>query len=699
MSDYSPDAELRQVHDLQLIAEQAAGAGFWSLDLVSGHEYCSPGLYSLLDLDPRKAADGAVSWRSALHPSDAETADSLIKQSIDGHSRFNATFRVALPGSHARWIEVCAQATYDSTGYPLRFSGLCRDITDRRKAEEEYREIKERQSFLLKLSDALAPLSDPLQIQAEACRVLGQFLEVNRVFYAEADESGLNHAGPQYVVGVLPTAEVWYSSDFDPTLVDRYKSGEVLTCNDVTKEAGLSEDQKAAYVADQIVAWAAAPIAKPGLPVGRLVIHQNRPRSWNQFEVDIIKETAERVWPAVQRAKSQSAEQAAEAANVAKSQFLSVMSHELRTPLNAIMNMFQLIQFMDVDAKAREYAERGLKSSEHLLNLVAEILDFSSIEAGRLVIAAAPFRIGPLLDDVNTMSAGKPAADVELTVVFDHSLQDTELVGDAMRLKQVLINLVGNALKFTDRGSVVLSVSRVGGTPGAPLLEFAVADTGIGMTPDQKNRLFKPFTQVDMSNERRFSGTGLGLVISQRLVRLMGGEPITVESKAGIGSRFTFRLALPVAVHMPAREVVSVPAISAAPAGRLLGLRILVVEDSDTTRLALRLLLEAEGARIDDARDGVEGVSMAMAAGAPHDIVLMDMQMPRKNGLEATRELRERGYARPIIALTAKAFARDLEACLAAGMNDCFTKPVKLGEMVEVLNRHRRQRALEHDAP
>jgi len=688
MLDHSSDFDLRQENNLQLAAEQAGGVGFWILEIGSGREYCSPGLHFLLELDAGKTAAGALTWRGALQPADAEAASRLIMQSIERRRPFRATFGIDLPNAGIRWIEVRGQASHDKFGLPLRVSGCCIDVTDSKRAEEEFGEIKERQSFLLKLSDALAPLADPVQIQIEACRVLGQYLEVNRVFYAEADDTGLNRAGPQYVVGVPPTDEVWHSSDYDPSLLARYQSGEVLTCDDVTRSSSLSDAQKEAYVADQIISWAAAPITKPGLPVGRLVIHQNTPRKWSELETDIIKETAERVWPAVQRAKSQSAEQAAEAANIAKSQFLSVMSHELRTPLNAIMNMFQLIERTDVSAGARDYAARGLRSSEHLLKLVSEILDFSSIEAGRVVIARSAFRLGPLLDEVSSLSVGKPAPGVELTLALDRSLEDMELLGDALRLKQVLVNLVGNALKFTTRGSVVLSVSRMGGTLDAPLLEFAVADTGIGMTPEQTARLFQPFTQVDMSNERRFGGTGLGLVIGQRLVSLMGGEPITVDSKPGIGSRFAFRLALQVEAHAP-REVQPARA-AAATASRLAGLRILVVEDSDTARFALRLLLEAEGALVDEAVDGAEGVSMAMAAGEAYHTVLMDMQMPRKNGLEATRELRGRGYAGPIVALTANAFARDLDACLAAGMSDCVIKPVKIDDLVTVLQRNHR---------
>lgn len=682
------DSALREAQELQSIAEDAAGAGFWSLDLKSGRQYCSPGLFRLLEREPGEAPGNAALWQTVLHPDDRDSAAALVSQALADGKPFYADYRIVMPDGAFRWIEVHGKAG-PGPGGSLRLSGYCLDITRRRIAEEEFHEIKERQDFLLKLSDALAPLSDPLEIQLEACRVLGQHLKVNRVFYAEADETGLNRAGPQYIDGVPPTSEIWNSRDYDPSLLSRYLSGETLTCDDVSRNMSLGDEQRKAYAEDQIVAWAAAPIAKPGMPLGRLVIHQNSPRRWQQSEIALIKETAERVWPAVQRARSQSEKQAAEAASIAKSQFLSVMSHELRTPLNVIMNMFELIRRARPAGEVDDYAARGLRSSEHLLSLVTDILDFSSIEAGRLVLAHQPFGLGQLLEEVSTLSAGKHAEGVALKVNLDPALADLVLEGDALRLKQVLINLAGNALKFTERGSVDISVTPAGGPAQAPLLEYAVTDTGIGMTGEQTSRLFKPFTQVDMSNERRYGGSGLGLIISNRLVKQMGGEAIRVESEPGTGSRFSFLLALPRAAGGLRRDDQDAPA-PAPEARRLAGLRILLVEDSETARFALRLLLEAEGAKIEEAVNGAEGLAMAAAASPPHDIVLMDMQMPKMNGLEATRELRLRGYRRPILALTANAFARDLEACLAAGMDDSITKPVKIDALVEALRRNLR---------
>lgn len=247
------------------------------------------------------------------------------------------------------------------------------------------------------------------------------------------------------------------------------------------------------------------------------------------------------------RREAVAALQAAGGENAAKSQFLSVMSHELKTPLTIIFGMFQLIQNSSAGQREREFAAKGLKSAEHLLRLVNDVLDLASLEAGRETLVSMPFDLRTLLADATEGARVRCAGHVRLEVKIDAGLEDRKLSGDPLRLKQVLINLLSNAFKFTAHGKVVLSVHQVGGSPERPLLEFAVADSGIGMTPEQQGRLFQRFTQIDMSSSRRFDGIGLGLAIGQRLVDLMGGEPITVESAIGAGSRFAFRLLLPAA--------------------------------------------------------------------------------------------------------------------------------------------------------
>lgn len=301
------EIDLQQARDLQTVAEEAAGAGSWKWDLATDQHFWSTGFFKIFDIDLNKISPSLEAWKSKLHPDDVSHVAGLMQQCIKEHRVYRVTYRVVLPAGRIRWIDAYGRATYSSSGEPIRLSGYCIDITESKAAEIKLRELEEHRAFMLKLSDALSPLSDPIQIQVEACRVLGEHLHASRVFYAEVDEAGMNHAGPQYVDGVPETGEHWNSLEFDPTLTTKYQSGEVLTCEDAGRNSALSTAQKAAYVNDQIFAWAAVPIAKPGMPLGRLVVHQNKPRNWEQREIDLIRETAERVWPAVLRARSQMA--------------------------------------------------------------------------------------------------------------------------------------------------------------------------------------------------------------------------------------------------------------------------------------------------------------------------------------------------------------------------------------------------------
>ena len=244
------------------------------------------------------------------------------------------------------------------------------------------------------------------------------------------------------------------------------------------------------------------------------------------------------------RQEAVAARRAAEAANVAKNEFLSVMSHELRTPLTVIQGMYQLIEISKVPDTVKNFAAKGMESSQHLLKLIEDILDYVNTEAGSLAIAHAPFRIDALMDGVRDEVQALRREGVGLSFHLAEDLRGKEFLGDAPRLRRILVNLAGNALNFTTQGGVVVSVRQSGGTREAPVLEFAVTDSGTGLTPDQQSRLFQPFTQLDMSNTREHGGVGMGLVISQRLVKQLGGEPIAVVSSPGVGSRFAFRLPL-----------------------------------------------------------------------------------------------------------------------------------------------------------
>jgi signal transduction histidine kinase/DNA-binding response OmpR family regulator len=371
-----------------------------------------------------------------------------------------------------------------------------------------------------------------------------------------------------------------------------------------------------------------------------------------------------------------------------RSAFLANMSHEIRTPLNAVLGLAQ-IGARDARGASGEQFSRIHQAGRHLLGIIDDILDFSKLEAGKLSVEQRPFRLRATVDAAVGLVLQRAAAkELTLPMTLAPELPDW-VAGDALRLRQVLVNLLSNAVKFTERGQVALAVS---GGPGR--IEFRVADTGIGMTPEVLARLFQPFEQADHSTTRRFGGTGLGLAISRDLARLMGGE-LSARSVAGAGSEFTLSLPLPAA-----DAVESGFAPLSAQGRRLVGLRLLAAEDVEVNRYVLRELLEAEGAAVVFAENGREAVDrLAQDGPAAFDAVLMDVQMPVMDGIEAMQQVRALAPTLPVIGLTAHAMPEERARCLAAGMVEHVAKPIDLEALVAAVRRHAAPAAADEPCP
>ncbi len=373
---------------------------------------------------------------------------------------------------------------------------------------------------------------------------------------------------------------------------------------------------------------------------------------------------------------------AAVIANRAKSQFLANMSHEIRTPMNAILGLAQLLEQEPLPEASQAMVHRICSAGRSLMSILNDILDFSKIEAGQLELDAQDFDPAEVLEQLDHL-LGDSAKKKGLTFQREAEALPGRLVGDPLRLEQILINLVGNAIKFTDEGEVVLRVYPLEVENREARLRFEVSDSGIGMAPEICARLFQPFTQADATITRQFGGTGLGLSISKRLVELMGGH-IDVESQPGIGSTFWFDVPFGLGTEAdPAR-------VAASPAARglgLAGLRILVVDDNQVNLFLAEHALEKVGATVTLVKDGRQALDRLRAAPSAFDLVLMDIQMPVMDGLTATRAIREQLQLAelPVIALTAGVLPEERQAALDAGINDFLPKPLELDRMTAMI--------------
>jgi PAS domain S-box-containing protein len=378
---------------------------------------------------------------------------------------------------------------------------------------------------------------------------------------------------------------------------------------------------------------------------------------------------------------------AAEAASRAKSLFLANMSHELRTPMNGVMGLIDLAKGRMADASGRDLLDKAKRSAERLLGVLNDILDISKIEAGSLKLENVPLQLGASVDGIVGVLAHQAAhKGLSLRVELPAELAGLALEGDPLRLGQVLMNLLGNAIKFTERGTIMLRVRQIGDAAETLRVRFEVIDTGIGIGAQAQSRLFTSFEQADNSMTRRYGGTGLGLAICKRLVHMMGGE-IGMHSAPGEGSTFWFVVPLK---RLESGGLMSAPTKAPIIAEQRLraefpGARVLLAEDDPIAQIVSGGLLEDVGLVFDLAGDGQQALDLARQNA--YALILMDMQMPVVNGVEAARAIRADSLNRdtPILAMTANAFDEDRQACLDAGMNDHIAKPIDSESMYATL--------------
>ena len=436
--------------------------------------------------------------------------------------------------------------------------------------------------------------------------------------------------------------------------------------------------------------YSAPVLGEDGENFGRLwIFHDITER---KFAAEKLLSTNNQLTEAIEKARRMALE--AKAADVAKGRFLANMSHEIRTPLNGVIGMTDLLLYTDLTEEQRGELQIIQNSSKDLLTILNDILDFSKIEADKLDLEIIDFDLRAAIDDVLQMlyfRAEEKALSLACTI-------DPEIVtsvqGDPVRLRQILFNLVGNAVKFTSEGGVTISVKRESATDAEQVLVFMVQDTGIGIPEDKQKLLFGDFQQVDASTTRKFGGTGLGLAISKRLVERMGGA-ISVVSSEGRGATFTFTITLKTSTVEYSRKLrndrTSLEVFRERVENRLNDpANILIVEDNMINQLVFKKILEKLGFTADTATNGVQ--ALLMMERRSYHLIFMDVQMPEMDGFETTRRIREKfsgtsGAEVPVIAITANAMSADREACRCAGMDDFVAKPVTMESFMEVVQR------------
>ena len=650
----------RRLHESEArwkFALEGAEQGVWDWDFSTHEVFHSERWKWMLGYDTGDVGNELDDWSSRVHPDDLGRAMAALNAHLEGLTPvYECELRLRCKDGSYKWVlDRGAIVERDDEGRPARMVGVHVDMTARREAEARILETTQRLAMATQAArmgiwdwnvqtDDLVWDDTMFELYGvDRSSFEGTFAAWGRIVHPDDLDAG---------VGMVQRA-LTEDAPFDLTFrVVRPADGTIHSMRGVGR---VLRDER-------------------GRPLRMVGVN------WDETEDKLVQQ------------QLRAAKEAAEAADRAKSEFLAMMSHEIRTPMNAVVGFTSLLRRTALGGEQREFVEMIEASCETLLALINDILDFSRIESGRLEFE--PEAVSPRAIVHEVVEQFRPRARekrLDLAVALDDDVPE-RIVSDAVRVRQVLFNLIGNATKFTEDGSVTVHVAQ-DLEPGG--IVVTVLDTGIGIGEEQLARLFRPFTQGDSSTSRRFGGSGLGLAISKRLVEALGGR-IEVESRIGEGS--AFRVILPAVMpgadpalidEGTCEDAISGPARTSPVT---LG-AVLVVEDHPVNRRLVGVMLERLGIEADFAEDGRR--ALEMLAVRSYDVVFMDIQMPELDGYETTRILRgreaEECAARPawIVALTANAMEGDAEQCLAAGMNDYLAKPFKLDDLARVVRRIR----------
>jgi PAS domain S-box-containing protein len=664
-------------------AIRAAKVGIWEWNLQTNEVYLAPSLKALLGYREHELPDSLDTWVSLVYPDDMLAMIAYTHPAIkDEIASYEIEHRMQHKDGSIRWFIARGSTTANQQGKAVRLLGTYTDITELKQKEEA---LRTNLHFLTTLLDTI-----PQPVFYQDTR--GHFLGCNRLF-------------AQKIVG-LPKERIIGRTlaQINPDISTRLQTLSLRPWKRSVASSGVEMYEQFVQCADGgerdfIVSRTTFEDAD-GQTAGTVVV------MWDMTEYRRTSQELQDAW------------RAAEAATRAKSEFLANMSHETLTPLNAIIGMSTLLLDTSLDQQQHEYVKTTLQSSEALLDILNDVLDYARIQSGRMEIEQHPFDLRVCIEEALDLVALEAARkQLKLSYAFNpHTPR--QVIGDLSRLRQILVNLLGNAVKFTHHGEITLTITPLNepatsddgqqlANQKTQMLSFAVQDTGIGIAQKHISRLFQAFSQVDTSVTRKYGGSGLGLAISKRLAEMMGGT-IAIESEEGKGSTFSVNIvvALPhdtpdapphyktppvgepaIQSHLMTRENMTATSVAdyASPAMSCL-LRILLVEDNIVNQKVALRLLERIGHQADIASNGIEAIEAVRQT--RYDVVLMDLQMPDLDGIEATRRIRTLlpTEQQPwIVALTAHAEADYRDKCLSLGMNDYLTKPIKVEQLVHAL--------------
>lgn len=636
--NYNPECPEDQIYRA---VSDAAGLGLFDWDLNQDLIRYSDRFYQMCDISPVELGQTKTELIARVHPHDIVRVEDALFAHLEARWPFNVTFRFKTSSNSYVWMQMTGQANWHpDSNQAYRLVGSVRDVSDAKRLEQT---VRQREALIEQILDAL-----PISIYVKDGQ--GCFR-----FYNKQTEQ---------ITGVERNRAIG-RTDFEVFPIDLARK--FVDDDRQAKQGGeiiVSEEQLTLMGQTR---W---------LLTGRGPIHIQRPDQAPEiwilgFALDITDRRE------MEQVLEQARQEAESAAN-AKSEFLSVMSHEIRTPLNAVIGMSGLLLDQVLNSEQKRQAEMIQRSGQHLLHLVNDILDFNKLEAGRVELENQAFDLNQLIDTVVEMvMPSAKAKKIELLVEKPPGLV-AYIKGDPARLRQVLLNLLGNAIKFTETGSVTLKVRSIDHQ-----IRFEVKDTGIGIAEDKLERLFDAFTQADASTSRKYGGTGLGLSISKKLAQAMRGD-IGARSRLGIGSCFWFEVPFePANEHDLTSDSDQVDYLNQHT------LSILVAEDNPSNQLLIQAILAKLNHKVTLAENGLEVLSELSKPDAKFDLILMDMQMPEMDGLEATRRIRNHEIQSvaciPIIALTANAMFGDREKVIAAGMNDYLSKPIDVEALKKAL--------------